>query len=248
MNLENESALVSIVTLTKNNESDLKKTINSVINQSYANIEYIISNGGEDLSVEIINLLESSKVKKISILEKQNKGIYPSMNYSLKFCSGKWINFMNAGDAFLNKDAIERAVEGQSDTPSILLMRHEDNIFLQKFIKFKIYRNLCQQTIFYNSKKLGEIIYFDETFKYSADLELLFRIHFFDKKYFVKNIRESIIFYQPGGMSGQNTISLINEKKNILTKHKRELNFLVWAVNMLFVNYVKLKLKFLGKI
>jgi glycosyltransferase involved in cell wall biosynthesis len=96
--------LVTIVTVVLNNEAFIEKTIQSVLNQTYQNIEYIIIDGGStDGTLNIIRKYE--KFIDCWVSEK-DKGIYCAMNKGLQLAKGKWINFLNSGDTFYSKDTI----------------------------------------------------------------------------------------------------------------------------------------------
>jgi glycosyltransferase involved in cell wall biosynthesis len=96
--------LVTIVTVVLNNEAFIEKTIQSVLNQTYQNIEYIIIDGGStDGTLNIIRKYE--KFIDCWVSEK-DKSIYSAMNKGLQLAKGKWINFMNSGDTFYSKDTI----------------------------------------------------------------------------------------------------------------------------------------------
>lgn len=95
---------ISIVTVTYNAESILEKTILSVINQDYDNIEYIVIDGGStDGTIEVIKKHQD----KISFwLSEPDKGIYDAMNKGINRATGDWINFMNAGDLLYSENVL----------------------------------------------------------------------------------------------------------------------------------------------
>lgn len=98
--------LISVVTVCFNAVKDIEKTILSVINQTYENIEYIIIDGGStDGTVDVIKKYADRITYWIS---EPDKGIYDAMNKGIKVATGEWINFMNAGDSFYSKDVIEK--------------------------------------------------------------------------------------------------------------------------------------------
>ena len=100
----NKNQLISIITVSYNAVSTIEKTILSVINQTYDNIEYIIIDGGStDGTIEIIKKYEHNISYWIS---EPDKGIYDAMNKGIKLAKGDWINFMNAGDTFYNNKII----------------------------------------------------------------------------------------------------------------------------------------------
>lgn len=95
---------ITVVTVCFNAETGLEQTMLSVLNQTYPNIEYILIDGGsKDRTLDIIKKY-SDRIKWIS---EPDKGIYDAMNKGIKMASGKWINFMNAGDRFASDDVLE---------------------------------------------------------------------------------------------------------------------------------------------
>lgn len=103
----------TIITVTFNCKEKIEKTIQSVITQQCKSIEYIIIDGGStDGTLEIINKYDSYITKLIS---EPDHGIYDAMNKGLALASGKWINFMNAGDIFASKNVISDLF---SETPN----------------------------------------------------------------------------------------------------------------------------------
>ncbi|WP_285799193.1 glycosyltransferase family 2 protein [Duncaniella freteri] len=95
---------ISIVTVCYNAVSVIENTILSVINQTYPDIEYIIIDGGStDGTVEIIEKYSDRLAYWVS---EPDNGIYDAMNKGIKVVTGDYINFMNAGDTFINTEII----------------------------------------------------------------------------------------------------------------------------------------------
>ena len=96
---------VSVITINYNNIQGLKTTIQSVISQSYKDMEYIIVDGGStDGSVDLL-VEYSDKISKC-ICEPDN-GVYNAMNKGVSIASGEYCIFMNSGDSFWNSEVLE---------------------------------------------------------------------------------------------------------------------------------------------
>lgn len=99
-----EKPLISIITVVFNGEKYLEETIQSVINQTYDNVEYIIIDGGStDGTLEIIKKYEDYIDYWVS---EKDSGIYDAMNKGVGLSAGKWVNFMNSGDYFYTPNAV----------------------------------------------------------------------------------------------------------------------------------------------
>ena len=97
---------LSIITINYNNASGLKQTVNSVVNQSNKNFEYIIIDGNStDRSKPIIDSLEFENLKWIS---EEDSGIYNAMNKGIKRATGDYLLFLNSGDHFCKSDSLTK--------------------------------------------------------------------------------------------------------------------------------------------
>ena len=100
--------LVSIIAVVHNGKKHLEQTIQSVLSQSWSNIEYVIVDGGStDGTLDIIRKYEDRIDHWIS---EPDKGIYDAMNKGLSLASGDLIAFLNSGDWY-NPGVLENVVE-----------------------------------------------------------------------------------------------------------------------------------------
>src|SRR5574344_486655 len=106
----NTLPLISIITVCYNSEKEIAKTIESVLIQTYRPLEYIIKDGkSTDNTLKIIDKYTNDFKEKgieLRVISEKDNGIYDAMNKAIPFTKGKWINFMNADDLFINKDSI----------------------------------------------------------------------------------------------------------------------------------------------
>lgn len=99
-----EWEIVSVITVCYNCKEFLERTIQSFITQTYQSKELIIVDGGSnDGTLDIIKKYSKYIDKWIS---EPDEGIYDAMNKGIKLAGGKWLNFMNAGDVFADKEVL----------------------------------------------------------------------------------------------------------------------------------------------
>lgn len=126
---------ISIITITFNAEKILERTILSVLNQTYKNIEYIIVDGGsKDGTLDIIKKYQD----KIRWISEPDKGLYDAMNKGIKMATGEWINCMNADDIFASDDVLEKIFSKEYSSKTSFLYSdnwYEDEKGIRTFAK-----------------------------------------------------------------------------------------------------------------
>jgi len=204
----NSKPLVSIITVVYNGELTIEKSIQSVQNQSYGNVEHIIIDGGStDKTVEFIKNYNDVIYYWTS---EPDKGIYDAMNKGLKIAQGDFIAILNSDDYYL-PNAIELSIQEIEETNS-------DYSFAEvRYINSKakicpispLEQNKIYQEMLYPhvsaviSKKIyDEVGYFDTNFKIAGDHDMALRIHLNNYKYCY--VSEVIAELERGGVSSSN--------------------------------------------
>lgn len=100
---------ITIITATKNNAKTLERTITSVINQSYADIDYIIVDGmSTDNSIDIIKKWASRYPEKIRYIREPDSGVYQAINKGISMADGEIIGVLHGNDFFSSDDVVQR--------------------------------------------------------------------------------------------------------------------------------------------
>lgn len=111
---------VSIITAAYNSAATIEDTVKSVLAQTYADIEYIVVDGGStDGTQDIVRRYESTFGKKMKWMSEKDQGIYDAMNKGIQMAGGDVVGILNSDDYFTTHDVIERMVKVFSDDSSI---------------------------------------------------------------------------------------------------------------------------------
>ncbi|WP_193768996.1 glycosyltransferase family 2 protein [Metasolibacillus meyeri] len=180
---------ISIITACYNAEKTIEQTIQSVINQTYDNIEYIIVDGAStDGTMQIVKKYE----EQIDIIiSESDEGIYDAFNKGIKVSTGDFINFMNADDYFSTESIVQEVANHLYEKPNTLML-HGDVKAFDEFTGHWHYRGepliykdfeagkMCpHQSVFAHRKLFEEFGFFDINYKILADID--FTIKCFQK-------------------------------------------------------------------
>ena len=92
---------ISIITPCLNSAKTIRQTIESVLNQTYQDIEYIIVDGAStDGTLEIIQEYEDQFQGRMQYVSEPDNGIYDAMNQAVGYAKGAFLIFLNCGDVF----------------------------------------------------------------------------------------------------------------------------------------------------
>ena len=220
---------ISIITVCFNAKDCIEETILSVINQSYPNIEYIIIDGGSsDGTVDIINKYNTKITYWIS---EPDKGIYDAMNKGINIASGKWINFMNAGDTFCETTTVESCINflRKKECIDVLYGNTILNYKNEKYLSYPHNLSLinritifCHQSCFIKNSILKKNL-FDIKYKIVADYNQIRNLY--NKGCLFKYINIPICNYEAeNGISSQN----ITQRMKEYAKINYQNNFIIY--------------------
>lgn len=227
--------LLTVVTVVKNDGPGLKKTIESVISQTYPNIEYIVIDGESTDSTRSV-LQEYDHL--IDYWQSgPDAGIYDAMNKGIALAHGDWINFLNAQDYFFQADSVHKALVGvPADNDFIYGHTYflgGDAIGVVKALGFeRLWRTMVftHQSLFARTALLKERP-FDTGFKICADYNFIFNAYMTGKKFY--HSHQVIACFSPG-KSEISRARMAYEKWRVVRRFRHDFTF-HWFYLRLFV-------------
>jgi glycosyltransferase involved in cell wall biosynthesis len=200
--------VVSLVTVCYNSEKTIERTIQSVLNQTYPLIQYIIIDGAStDQTMEIINGYRKDFGERLMVVSEPDNGIYDAMNKGINLCSGEYVGIINSDDWYEN-DAVEKIVKAFKKQKCDLVygaMRYWKDEFLYS-IKYISHEFLEENMINHPTCFVKRSLYlryggFDTNYKIAADYDLILR---FKKREIVfYGLEEILTNFTYGGASNR---------------------------------------------
>jgi glycosyltransferase involved in cell wall biosynthesis len=173
----------SVITVCKNSGSVLEHTIKSVLEQTGADFEYLIIDGGStDRTLKILKKYQPDIDYCVS---EPDFGIYDAMNKAITRSKGDWLYFLNAGDSFLNNSVLAHVsqVTGSHDLiyGNVIMDMGERKIInspqnISRFLLLQ--KTICHQAIFARRQLFIRWGKFETKYKIAADYEWLLRMIF----------------------------------------------------------------------
>jgi len=217
---------ISIITINYNDSNGLNKTIESVVNQSFEDYEFIVIDGGStDGSIEII---EQNKSKINYWVSEKDSGVFNAMNKGIKAAKGEFVIFMNGGDCFSSNTILkEISTELNSDfdiyygdnykiSPnSKRLKTYPENLTFSFFYSSSI----NHQSTFIRRSLFETYFYYNENYKIASDWEFfVYTICYANVP--TKYLKKTIANYDFTGISSNPKFAdvFVNEKLQTLRK------------------------------
>lgn len=215
---------LTIITINYNNLKGLQRTVESVVNQTWQEFEYIVIDGSStDGSAEYIE----SQSKNIDYwVSEPDSGIYNAMNKGIAKATGEYLLFLNSGDHFFNNEVLQennKYVSGQDiiyfnlnvvDAEKSFIKTYPETLLFSYFIK----DTLPHQATFIRATLFDKLGLYDESLKIVADWKFFMETIFkFNATYSKKDIVLST-FYFDGISSDAANSKLINEERQSVLK------------------------------
>lgn len=210
---------ISIVTVSYNCIDEIERTIISVVEQDYPNLEYIVVDGNSNDGT--VDLIKKYSTNIDTLICEQDEGIYDAMNKGVEVATGQWVIFMNAGDKFFNSSSVSDVFNNvanleqtthiygkvASDFDGYLLHKK-----LNKLNDLRLKMPFCHQSVF-TKLEYHKLNKFSNRYSIVADFE------FFNQSYhsgnIFKKIDRTISVINPGGISDKKKVSSYLEKMDV---------------------------------
>ena len=235
------SPKISVVTVCYNAADIIEGTILSVINQTYDNIEYIIIDGAStDGTIEVVNKYRDNVAHFVS---EPDKGIYDAMNKGIKLASGEWINFMNAGDVFIDNGVIMNMFSDNADYEGCSVL-YGDSKYMNKWGWFelipdsmdimKYHTPFCHQSSFIRTSIIKAEPY-DTQYKFAADFNFFHDI--WKKGHDMRYVPMTVAVFDGSikSYSGENPFSVKKEEKRISGDNSLKNAFMFFLMRFIIV-------------
>lgn len=219
----------SIITVTYNAGKVLEDTIQSVITQTYKNVEYIIVDGkSTDGTMDIVNRYQEHIH---TIVSEPDKGLYDAMNKGIDLATGDYLCFLNAGDELHEDDTLQlivHSLNGEKELPDVIYgetaIVDEEGHFLRmrrlstpEHLTWKSFQHgmlVCHQA-FMPRRDLA--VKYNLKYRFSADFDWCIRI--MKKSRVLHNTHLTIIDYLNEGMTTRNHKASLKERFHIMCHH-----------------------------
>lgn len=181
---------ISLITVTFNSGGTLRDTIQSVLSQTYYDIEYIIVDGhSQDNTVDIIKEYEPLFHGRLKWISEKDQGLYDAMNKGFQMATGDMVGIINSDDLLAEATAIEKVIdcfEGHKDIDCVYadlyyVSQHDTSKIVRHWItgkqrSFSTGWHPAHPTFYVKRDIYLKYGMFDLDFKFAADFELMLRL------------------------------------------------------------------------
>lgn len=235
----------SIITCTYNAEPVLQRTLDSIVSQTWTQVEHIIVDGAsKDKTLALVDAYRQRSTEEetghaIVVKSEPDRGLYDAMNKGLRLATGDYVVFLNAGDTLPAGDTLENIsndVNERSDglLPAVLYGNTnivDDNGKLLRprrlappdDLSWRSFRHgmlVCHQA-FYARTDIAREEPYDLRYRFSADVDWCIRVMKRAEKQGLPllKLHEVVVNYLDGGMTNKNHRASLAERFNVMRRH-----------------------------
>lgn len=226
---------LSIITINFNNREGLRKTIKSVVEQTWRKFEYIVIDGNStDGSVDI---LEDNSDDISYWVSEPDKGIYHAMNKGIDASHGDYLLFLNSGDYFYDNTVIQDIVNFNSCEDIIIgkllfLNNNEFSNVIAPITMLRFYGGSIPHPATFIRRDLFKNNRFDENYKIVSDWKFFIQVLIIEECSY-RIIDRCISCFESGGISAENHALIEKEKQEVLT------DLLPYGVRLDYLHFLK---------
>lgn len=243
-----EQMKISIITIAFNNEKDIRATIESVVNQSYKNIEYIIVDGAS--TDNTLNIVKEYQENIDKIISEPDRGIYDAINKGIMASTGDVVGLIHAGDQLFDNDIIAKIAQlflnnkiEASYGHSHVINKNNRIIRINKSpkydkVNFKYGWMPSHQSIYIRREVFDKLGLYRIDLGGSGDYEFVLR-YFFKNNLNIKLLDKFIVKFSIGGTSTSNYSKIFQTQRT----HIR-----CWTLNGLAPPFYLIPMKLARKI
>jgi len=222
---------LSVITVVYNNSKTIESTIQSVLGQSYNDVEYIIIDGASNDGT--INVIQPFEEKISAIVSEPDKGMYDAMNKGIRLASGDAVGLLHADDIYADNKVLEKVATVLTDDEvdacyGDLVYVSEDDLDKivrywksDTFIQGMFAKGWCppHPTFFVKSKIYRKFGLYDLSYPIANDVELMMR---YLEKFKIRTsyIPEILVKMRIGGVSNNSMRNIIWQNQQILKAAK----------------------------
>ena len=235
----------TIITCTYNAADVIKPTLDSILNQTWGQIEHLIIDGAsKDDTVKVAEAyrqrsLEEETEHDVRIISEPDRGLYDAMNKGLRLATGDYVVFLNAGDSLPNDDTLEKIsndVNERSDgkLPAVLygdtdivdekgIVLHPRRLAPPDKLNWRSFRHgmlVCHQA-FYARTDIARAEPYDLRYRFSADVDWCIRImrEARRRRLPMRNVGAVVVNFLDGGMTTANHRASLKERFRVMCRH-----------------------------
>lgn len=207
-----QPSTVSIITVCFNSSATIRETIESVLSQDYANIEYIIVDGGStDGTLEIIG---EYRDRIQTVISEPDRGIYDAMNKGLRVARGAVVGVLNSDDLYADSHVVTELIGAlqQADVDAVFA----DLVYVDQLDKSRVRRYYdssrwsperfrfgwmpAHPTLFVKRERYARCGPFSLDYQIAADFEMLVRLFHRDRTTYTY-LNRPVVMMRVGGVS-----------------------------------------------
>ncbi len=244
---------ISIITATYNSAATVRDTFESVLNQSYKDIEYIVVDGlSKDNTLDLIKEYEQKFEGRLRYISEKDKGLYDAMNKGIAIATGDIVGILNSDDFYTSNDILEVVAEKMKDNSIDAVygdIHFVNNDNLDKCVRYYSSRIFCRGLMrlgfmpahpsFYCRRKVYTTYgAFNTEYRIGADFDSLLR-YIFVHRIKTKYIKRDFVTMRTGGASTDG----LGSRWQIMKDHLK-----VFKNNGVYSNMLLLSLRYPYKI